>query len=395
MKILFAWEFGNHFGHILRQKQIAKAMRSRGHDILHAVKDVTLAQRALGENDFAYVQAPALPFSLRKPNQEVASYADILIAGGFAVKSLLLALVGAWQTLFRLYRPDLVLLDYSPSALLAARLCGLPFVMIGTGFEVPPASSPFPCFRPGANLPSARLAQNEASILKNINELCVERKRPMFESLADCMTSPDALLLTFQQFDHYSNRKQAHYVGPLFSMDTGTETSWTGKFGKKVFVYIRPNSELIPILECLSAMEADVICVVTNIHPDVQAKYQAPTFQIFNAPVKLAGLIEDCGLMVAHNGHGLLSACALHGIPVLGIPTQIEQLLLAGCIDRTGIGLNVSLSEIHKKLKPALLDLLGNARFNESSAALAAQYADYDQAQVLCSVAEKIENIAY
>ncbi len=394
MKIFIAWEFGNHFGHILRQRQIALEMRSRGHEILLAVKDVTLAQRALGEDDFAYVQAPALPFGLRRHNQEVSNYADILAAGGFAVKGLLQALVDAWQTLFRLYQPDVVLLDYSPAALFAARLSELPFVMMGTGFEVPPVLSPFPCFRPGANLSTARLLKNEESILKIINEICVEQSRPVFESLADCVTSGDAVLLTFAEFDHYPDRKQARYLGPLFSMDMGAEASWTNKRAKKIFVYIRPNPELIPILECLRSMDADVICVVTNIHPDVQARFQTPEFQIFNAPVKLASLIEDCDLVVAHNGHGLLSACALCGIPVLGIPTQIEQLLLADCVTQTGIGLNVSLSEVKGKLIPALHDLLGNAAFRERSAALAWRYRSYDQAQVLRTIAEQIEDVA-
>lgn len=394
MKILFAWEFGGHFGHILRQKQIALEMRSRGHDVLFAVKDLALAQPVLGGEHFSYVQAPVLPFGLRKPNQEILSYADILAAGGFIVKGLLHALVDAWQTLFRLYRPDVVVLDYSPSALLAARFAGVPFVMAGTGFEAPPAVSPFPCFRPDANPAADQLLQNETAILKNINALCAEQKRPAFASLADCMTSSDALLLTFAEFDHYPGRANACYLGPLFSGNAGRDVAWTGKAGKKVFAYLRPNAELAPILEGLRAMETDVICVVTDAHPDIQAKFQAPSFQIYNSPVKLSGLIEDCDLVVAHNGHGLLSACALQGIPVLGIPTQIEQRMLADCVAEAGIGVSLSLNEIRAKLKPTLFELLGNAVFKEKSIALARKYRDYDQAQVLRAIAERMEDIA-
>ena len=52
----------------------------------------------------------------------------------------------AWRQLLTLLNADLILADYAPTPLLAARCLQVPAVVLGTGFSVPPSVSPLPAF---------------------------------------------------------------------------------------------------------------------------------------------------------------------------------------------------------------------------------------------------------
>src|SRR5262249_12877698 len=57
---------------------------------------------------------------------------------GLADADALQMLLAAWDRLFALVKPDVVVADYAPAATLAART-RLPVILVGTGFTVPPA----------------------------------------------------------------------------------------------------------------------------------------------------------------------------------------------------------------------------------------------------------------
>jgi hypothetical protein len=66
-------------------------------------------------------------------------------------------------------RPDRLVLDYSPIATLAARIAVIPCVLIGNGFELPPATNPLPPFPGFSWATPERAAESERIVLANAN----------------------------------------------------------------------------------------------------------------------------------------------------------------------------------------------------------------------------------
>lgn len=150
-RILFAWELGGNLGHVTRQLSIARRLRQKGHPVFFVVRDTAVAAQLLTPEGFAYTQAPINVAKNRLPHP--VNYAEILIASGYAEPVVLLGLVQGWISLIRLFKANLIVVDHAPTALVAARLTGLPAITIGTGFEIPPDRLPLPSIRPWETIP--------------------------------------------------------------------------------------------------------------------------------------------------------------------------------------------------------------------------------------------------
>jgi len=115
----------------------------------------------------------------------------------------------------RMFRPDAVVIDYSPTARLATRIAAIPTVMIGNGFELPPATEPLPPF-PGFSWATAeRAAASERIAVDNATVVLKRFKRPALRSLSELFDDAACLYATLPELDHYGPRAGARYVGPL------------------------------------------------------------------------------------------------------------------------------------------------------------------------------------
>ena len=123
-RILYAWELGMGYGHVGSVLPLAMRLQERGHEIVFALRDLSHAERFLGRRGFALLQAPVWMGDKRGPELPV-SYADMLANFGFPDRAGLTAMVRAWRGLYALVRPDLLMIDHGPTALLAARGTGL------------------------------------------------------------------------------------------------------------------------------------------------------------------------------------------------------------------------------------------------------------------------------
>ena len=57
-RIIYAWELGAGYGHLAAFLPLAKALRAAGHEVIFVVKELTHAETLLGQQGFAYLQAP-------------------------------------------------------------------------------------------------------------------------------------------------------------------------------------------------------------------------------------------------------------------------------------------------------------------------------------------------
>jgi hypothetical protein len=76
------------------------------------------------------------------------SFADILLGSGYGDARTLTSLLEGWIRIFERWRPDLVVADSAPTALIAARILRIRRATYANGFALPPRVSPLPAFPP-------------------------------------------------------------------------------------------------------------------------------------------------------------------------------------------------------------------------------------------------------
>ena len=304
------------------------------------------------------------------------------MSGGYDDPDILRGLVGAWRGLFDLARPDVILVDYAPTAVLAALTRGIPAVLAGTGFELPPRVSPLPSFRTWETVQPARLLRAEELVLKHANQVLRHWNTAPIEQFAQLFQGKRRILTTFPELDHFGARPEEEYAGPVFDLPQAQRVQWLPGAGRKrVFAYLRPwTTRCEDLLSALRGSGADVICAFPGAMPQLVQRYSSPRLRIFTTPVALDSLLSEANLIIAY-GSGTVANALLAGIPLLLIPRWAEQYLTARCVESLGAGLVVRANDTASSY-PALLErLLTDPQFRCAARAFAARYAGFNTEQ--------------
>jgi hypothetical protein len=377
-RYLFAWELGGNLGHLTRLVPVARMLARQGHEVLFASRELVDAGETLQANGLRYVAAPAIAFA-RKPNEPIISYPDLLAAHGFADPRRLAGALGGWLGLLQVYKPDAILLDHAPTALLAARIAKLPHLVLGTGFTVPPAVAPMPSMRPWKPDPPEKLRAAEEGVLGSINRVAKHFGGPGFGKLHELFDPKSTAICAFPELDHYGARKDARYIGPTFVTDGGQALAWRGR-GAKVFAYLRMPAVVDSLINVLSGLKADGILYAPGATPAQQKAAKEGGLQLTTQPARLDKLLKEAEVVVSSAGHGLLSAGLLAGVPTLLVPSNVEQLLASRAAKRLGAALFLLPAHVNQKLGDALDKLLGREpQLRAAARAFSGRYTDYSQ----------------
>lgn len=388
-RILFAWELGGNYGHISKLLPLARLLRQRGHEPIFAVRDLAVASTLIGK-EFACLQATQSPKPVRQPRVPV-SYADILSGAGFGSRDALGGMLHAWRGLFDLFKPGVVVAQFAPTAIVAARQVSLPTLQMDTGFECPPEAEPYPCFRPWMKVSRETLLEREEDLLQNVNTVCGRK----YKDLRTGLRPNVSLLTTVPELDHYPGRRGGHYIGPLFTLNEGRELTWKTTNNKRVFAYLRPFPELATLLRELKQSQVEVVAVIPGIDQKLMDTFSGYSFRIVSDQIMLDRVLPQADLVISHCGHGLASASLLHGVPSLSIPTMIEQWMTARNLERLKVGLGLTREALRKQgCASALHSLLSDTSYKEHVAAIAEKYKLYDQGKTIARLALTIERMA-
>lgn len=114
--------------------------------------------------------------------------------------------------------------------------------MIGNGFEIPPATDPLPHF-PGFSWASqGKAARSERVAVANANRVLDAFGAAPIKALQELMTRSRRLLATFPELDHYGERSDVEYIGPLLGRPAAARVEWPEGTGPKTFAYVRPHT---------------------------------------------------------------------------------------------------------------------------------------------------------
>jgi UDP:flavonoid glycosyltransferase YjiC (YdhE family) len=337
MRVLLTWELGLNLGHLTRLLPVAQKLKSKGHIVLAAVRDIQAAAKVLGVAGIPFIQAPQLskgiPFDHRP-----TGYADILLSQGWSDRSTLWGLTQGWLNIFQLFRPDKLMLDYSPTVSLAARIANIPTVLVGNGFELPPLANPLPPF-PGFSWATPRKAEESEKVaVANANAVLSTFKGDPIAALRDFVIDQVRLFATFPELDHYGERPHATYVGPLLGKLNASKVDWPDGNGAKIVVCVKPDtSQVRTILSAIGSIAGRVVCVAAGFTADQLVPFKAKNVKYTLHPVDLAALL-DADLFLSYGAEGTMMRLLLHGVPQLISPWHVETYLAARRIDEAHLG---------------------------------------------------------
>lgn len=389
-RILLAWELGGNYGHLSRLVPLARCLRSRGHQVLFAIRDTRLGAELCSLHGLPYVQSP-IAHQVKPHRLSPANYAEILLCEGFADALDLHGRVEGWLNLYRAWSPDGVVIDHAPTALFSARLEKMPAVAISSGFEVPPDETPHPCIRPWEAIPRRRLVESEARVLSLLNPVARAYDGQPLETLADMFRWAQSVFTTFPELDHYGVRPGARYLGPI-SSQLGVETAWPERPGRRVFIYMRarvPGAE--QLLRVLGNRDENVVCFMPDAPKDWRTALGGTCIHFVDHPVDIATLQPSAELVVTYGGSGMVNAALLAGVPMLLVPRNVEQYLTAKRVEVLGAGWVMEQQRGEEDFIQALEALLDDARYAQNARAFAQRH-DYSPSAALDGLASVIES---
>jgi len=388
-KVLLAWELGGNYGHLVALRALARELKRHGHACTFAVRGLGSAQAFLDPQLGPLVQAPVRLTPGRNRVRTQLSYASLLHNIGFNDPVELAGRIQAWRTLYSALGTEFVFADHSPVALVAARTLGIPSARLGNGFTVPPRQSPFPSFRPRADLPQQVLLRNEATVLKELNHALALLKLKPFALLQDIFRGATPALLTYALLDHYEVSRSETFRG-LPDYSYGAPPRWPEGKGPKVFAYLRPSASLPTMLKALKQSKARVLLRLADDPAGAAAAGAArPGLSVITGPVNFRAAAEGCDAYVNYGAHATVAEFLLAGKPGILVPDLQERVLTArrAC----GLGAALSLRDAGAApLRRALEQVLHDPAPRRAALAFATQHERHDRAVILSTLVRDV-----
>jgi UDP:flavonoid glycosyltransferase YjiC (YdhE family) len=401
-RFLFAWELGGGLGHSLPLALLARPLLEAGHEVDVALRDLSTAPAAFGDlmthPRARFWQAPIFLATLRGLPESV-SYAELLFRAGFLESRRLVGLARGWRSLFDAVRPDLLLVDHAPNALLAAR--GLPMrtAAIGTGFFLPPAQTPIPPFREWDRVDPQRVAQSEARALAVANEVLLELGATPLVHLHALTAVDEHFLLTWPEVDHYLDRTprpNERYWGPLAMPSQGAAPVWPAGDGPKLFVYLKGDyGPVEAILRDLVAQPLRIAAYVPSLDPRAAQKLaEAPNLHLSARPLDMTQVVREAELALCNAGSGTVCTLLAAGIPSVQLPMHAEQMLFARRIEQLGTGLLIVEADARTQTVKRVMRVAREPAFRERARAFAQVAAERALPDVAAAVTARCVELA-
>jgi hypothetical protein len=316
MKALLAWEIGGGQGHLHLLTAIAERLQFWGIEPVFALQN----QQILGLNlPGKILQAPQVNRRFLDDKSDDKSYlfTDILYIFGFSTPLTFRFHFQAWRNLINLVKPGLIIADFAPTLVLAAR--GLiPTVVVGNGFCIPPPVTDFPPIRP---LPVPIEAIRRQAIVVET----VRRVTGFDVPLGQLLNGDRTFIFSIPELDPYRHtRHQAEYV-----------SIHSAPFPQNLF---NPKGKHWGYLD---KNWHNYSLVVNTLKPEC----------IFD---DLKIVLKGKSLAIHHSGFITSVACLLAGIPQLVLPKDMEKWHTAKALLNLGVAISPNEPLTEKSLQDAI-----------------------------------------
>lgn len=381
---LCVWELGGGLGHVMRLKPIAEQLKAMGHRVVFVVQKLDRAH-FLNKAGFECIQAPVStpPRSSTPPN----SMAEILGRRGYSNPSTLFRIVSAWLKIYCEINPDLIITDFSPTAILAARNGRTPVVAIGNGFAFPPRNRWACNLRPW--LPDVGLREIEQNIVFNINEVARKCQLLGINRVADLFYGQHNFIYELPETDIYKRTIQ-NYVIKTNEPNGFTVPTWKNSNKIRVVGYLKENfKEKERLFSALGRLDVEVILTIPGF--EFGGSCLASNITLCSQPIDLPALIASADVVVFHAG-GTIKDVILHGKVSLLAPTQLEQFYYARRMERNGYGEIIDFNQTD--LSGQFERVINDKSYKKNVEAVSEKYRQFDCRLSSGDLAMKIVSLA-
>ncbi len=331
IRVLLACEGGSGLGHVTNLRTVAAALGPAfSFDGAHH-HGQTL--QTLAPYCDAVFPCPGLWVDSGRASAGVTAaswcWGNFLEACGFTRPMFLGESVSWWRRTMLLREIDLVVCDYAPRAQLAARTLGIPVVLTGTGYSVPPDGLvEFPAFMDR----TARTVVDAQSIMDATNAICAIRGMRPLSRLPEFCDADVKLPVCIDLLDPYAGLR----TGPRLSRPSAFSGELAGG-GEEVFVYLSNVAGDPPWLpEALADLGARVRVYAPWASAKVSALLASGGAIVEDNPVG-PDLIAARSRLVVHYGQpGTTSMALAAALPQVALPQHYEQLTHARLAAATG-----------------------------------------------------------
>lgn len=335
---LLACETGTGRGHVVTLAGAAQALAGR-FDCVAALSRLEYAA-VLSLHCTAVHQAPVMA---RRPDAEVLaarpgqplgalpdlggrkvrwadSWVNWIGRRGFRNVEHLRAQVRFWQDMIWQTGASLVVTDYAPSALLAARALGVPSVVVGTAIGIAPPEMPrFPVLSP---VPGGVLLDEDQTAAL-ISEAVAPLGGPPLARLAELYTATLPLARGFAVWDPYAEWRRQKLLLPL---ETAPPLS-TAR-GDCIFAYLSTTEFTeSAIVQALERLPLPVLMFAPGLPPGRAAALRAanPRLTISPVPLPVDDITRRARIILNAGQAGTAAMAMLAGIPMLALPQHNEH----------------------------------------------------------------------
>jgi UDP:flavonoid glycosyltransferase YjiC (YdhE family) len=328
-RILLAWELGANLGHVVPLLSLARQLRERGHQVVFALRDLSNAL-LIASQGFSFFPAPAP----RGRRATYTSYAAMLSGEAFPSANAALAGALGWRSILQATRPDLMVADHAPLALLAARGLKLRVATLGIPFSIPVTGRPLPLFSASERDGQAE----EERLLARLNKALQALRAPRLETVSDLYRVDATMARTLPETDCFAPRPDADYVSPD-PQDAGDALpEWPDVKGPKVLVYLKSGPWVRPVCDALASCEASAIAYFSGIEPKAAEALERPGLKVAREYCRFSTLMDQGDAVVCHASHNTVVGAVLAGKPLVMMPNYIEQALTAARVVKLGTG---------------------------------------------------------
>ncbi|OYU46257.1 MAG: hypothetical protein CFE44_03075 [Burkholderiales bacterium PBB4] len=391
------WEQGSNLGHLSHLKSSVQAALNLGHEVFLVARELQGIPTVFKGLPVVCLQAPLKHGFVVEDQSAYLSMTHIIFRQCFSSVPELVMYIRAWRGLFDLVRPDLVLFEHAPTALIASLGYTFKRVLAGNGFSIPPqpadSSKPFAVFitTPSKGEVFERLHRDDLFVKNIINSALELLDMPTIQRMEDIYQQADEqLLFTCAALDHFGARAVG-YLG-VERVPPQRSPEWPSKGRSKVFAYLGVFPGLENLLIALKESFVSAILYVNGLSESLRQKYTSDSIEFLDQLVDLYKVGEQADWVITHGNHISTSIFAESGVPQLLIPLHQEHLFV-GLRMQNEHGCAVLAYQDQSGYAAEVMEMISSQRLRSGSIALAQQCALFPKIETSCYVEGVIKRL--